>query len=463
MSVRRILSSFWMPALLWAAGLACYHFLMAALKPATGEILPETFPLYAEILPVADAWVAAPVLVFVTWMLLLRWFNGHSGHDPIPIPIVLLFVLAMNVSMAVTRDGFFALAAPFTRITTEYFGDIGKVNDVGDFLRNYSQLSPTLSLHSGTHPPGPVLYLWLATKLVATGTLRKLWLAVAAALVGTSLASVPFYKLARHLYGEKVGRYALGMYVVTPSLVVFGATSMDGVFLLFPMVAVYYFHKSWKEAPIRYSIYTGLALAAGMMFTFATVCVGFVFTIEAILSLRRSPLSKRIWKNLVYAGVTFVAAYWLLFYATGYNLIDVLRTAMRTASMLTGSMYSDILHYFNVSVANLAAFLIGAGIIAVALWWREVWKAWDDWRGRREPDLIAGGFAAAIVVLTFSTLFSTETERVLMFLIPFVLLPAARNLNTYMTARPNSNAWYGVIVLLFVQTLATQLALYTGW
>lgn len=136
---------------------------------------------------------------------------------------------------------------------------------------------------------------------------------------------------------------------------------------------------------------------------------------------------------------------------------------MRTASMLTGSMYSDILHYFNVSVANLAAFLIGAGIIAVALWWREVWKAWDDWRGRREPDLIAGGFGAAIVVLTFSTLFSTETERVLMFLIPFVLLPAARNLNTYMTARPNSNAWYGVIVLLFVQTLATQLALYTGW
>lgn len=462
-SLRRILGSFWTQALLWAAGLACYHFLMAALQPATGEILPETFPLYAEVLPVADAWVAGPVVVFVAWLLLLRRFKGHSGQDPIPIPIVLLFVLAMNVSMAVTRGGFFALAEPFTRTTHEYFGDIGKVSDVGEFLRNYSQLSPTLSLHSGTHPPGPVLYLWLASQLIATGTLRKLWIAVAATLIGTSLASVPFYKLARQQYGEQAARYALGMYVVTPSLVLFGATSMDGVFLLFPIVAAYYFHKSWKEAPIRYSIYTGLALAAGMMFTFATVCVGFVFTIEAMLSLRRSSLSKRIWKNLVYAGATFVAAYCLLFYATGYNLIDVLRTAMRTASMLTGSMYSDILHYFHVSVVNLAAFLIGAGFIAVALWWREVWKAWDDWRERRQPDFIAGGFATAIVVLTFSTLFTSETERVLMFLIPFVLLPAARNLDIYMTARPNSNAWYGVIVLLFVQTLATQLALYTGW
>jgi hypothetical protein len=462
MNLRVVVRSFWVQALLWSLGLLGYHFLISAIYPASGVIIRSTFPLYAIPRPVFNAWAILPLLVFVGWLLVLRW-SKQREFARIPLLLAIFFVLELNVTMAMTRGGLPALSEPFTRITpgakAEYLADVDRVgvNPI-TFMRDYPQLAPTLAIHSGTHPPGPILYLWLISRIFSKGIKTAAW----AAIIGTSFAVVPFYLLARTLYGERVSWYAIAIYAVTPSLVLFGATSMDGVFLFFPILAAYFFHKSWKQAAVPYSILTGLALAAAMFFTFVTVCMGFVFTVEAIFSCRSSAISARIWKNLVYAGFTFGVVYYLIYLLTGYNVIDVFRTVVRLNAAYRASVYIDPPHYFHVSVANLAAFLIGVGAISTALWCREIFHAWSHWSAR-STDFVQPAFALAILLLAFAAIFAMETERVWLFLMPFPILAAARQMERHQREHSRSNAWSIVLILLFGQTFATQLILYTYW
>jgi uncharacterized protein YjeT (DUF2065 family) len=238
---------------------------------------------------------------------------------------------------------------------------------------------------------------------------------------------------------------------------------MDGVFLFFPLLATYFFHKSWQENPVLYSILTGAALVAAMFFTFMTVCIGFVFLIEAVLSIRYPDLCRRIWRNLIWAGLTFVLLHWLLRATTGYNVIRAFATARQMASGYRLEMYPDFGHYLMVSAGNLAAFLIGIGIVTVALSWREIAEAWSAWRAKRPTDLLSIALPGAAIVLAFASIFCGETERVWMFLMPLPILAAARQLDRYQNANPRSTAWCAVLILLFTQTLGTEILLYTFW
>jgi hypothetical protein len=434
---------------------------MAAIKPKTGVIIPATFPLYAVVAPVLNARVIAPMLMFTGWLMTLSWFWRRRSQS-VPIIVAVAFVIALNMTTAMVR-GVPELWRPFTRIQpgakAEYFADISRVepNPVA-FIRNYTKIAPTLSLHASTHPPGPVLYLWAVSRVFGNGIVA----AALSAIIGTAFSIYPFSLLARTILGPATSRYAVAMYAVTPTLVLFGATSMDGVFLFFPLLATYFFHKSWSQNPVLYSVLTGLALSAAMFFTFVSVCIGFVFTVEALLSTRTG-LSRRIWRNLVYAGLTFALVQGLLRVLTGYNVIHAFMTAKQMASAYRSEMYPDLWHYLSVSVANLAAFLIGIGVITVTLSWREIAKDWSAWRAQRSTDLLSIAVSAAVILLAFSTIFSAETERVWMFLVPLPILAATRHLDRHQSANPQSNAWCVVLILLFTQTLATELFLDTVW
>jgi hypothetical protein len=148
---------------------------------------------------------------------------------------------------------------------------------------------------------------------------------------------------------------------------------------------------------------------------------------------------------------------------TGYQLIRAFDLARQAASAYRLQLYPDLWHYLSVSVANLAAFLIGVGVITVTFWGREIMEEWRAWRARRPTDLFSLALSAALVLLAFATIFCVETERVWIFLAPLPILAAARHLDRLQTANPRSMAWCVVLILLFIQTLTTELLLNTLW
>ena len=113
---------------------------------------------------------------------------------------------------------------------------------VGAFLRDYSdpEFFETLSGHTRTHPPGGVLFLWFFSKIFGYNL-------VSASLVSilfTALTVIPLYRLGERVYGEKVARYALLLFLITPNFVMFTGTSMDGPFSVFPILSLYLFYEA---------------------------------------------------------------------------------------------------------------------------------------------------------------------------------------------------------------------------
>ena len=200
-----------------------------------------------------------------------------------------------------------------------------------------------------------------------------------------------------------------------------------------------------------------------MFFTFMTVCVGFIFTIEALLSLRSRLLSRRIWANLIYAGATFITVHCLLYLTIGYNVVSCFEAARIAAEVERKWMYPDFWHYLYASSANLTAFLIQTGIVTVALWGQETAENWAAWWKKAGTDFLSISLSLALIVLAFATIFCAETERIWMFLMPLVILAAARQLDRNHNGGGGFAPFAGVLILLFAQTLTNQLLLNNFW
>jgi len=92
--------------------------------------------------------------------------------------VALFFAIGTSVCMI---DGYIstydrsiqpAVLYPYTQPFTSY-ADVGRVETKGpaNFLRNFPrrQLNDVMANHSRTHPPGPVLFLWVVSRLFGPG------------------------------------------------------------------------------------------------------------------------------------------------------------------------------------------------------------------------------------------------------------------------------------------------------
>jgi asparagine N-glycosylation enzyme membrane subunit Stt3 len=325
---------------------------------------------------------------------------------------------------------------------------VAHVRSAASFLAEYSSIVLTkLSLHSGTHPPGAVLFLYGVSQLIAPDILT----AALASIVFTSLSVVPAYLLALELTGKKTAGFALFLYLLAPNAAMFNATCMDGVFSVFPIAALYLFCRAllpyWRDAPhsprqlVLYSALTGLALGAGMLLSFATVFIVALFSAAVLLTrLADNPPKKLLaaalasaaticallfllvfhQKNvyalagtvlfglgacwvllagtwslrfkaglaaLCIAGFVFIVFYFALYLATDYNLLSSLKVALRKDSHNMGSGLESVGRYLYLSCANFAAFFIAVGLPITVLWLRETCVIATSWcRVVMQPD-----------------------------------------------------------------------------
>ena len=451
-------------------------------------------PLYAELSFDLSLWVLPALLVCIGFLYLCHRCLISGASTKRLIWIAIACFLAISISVALI-DGYreyeqegetkqvLALLEPYTRTSLEYYGDVPRVNELGlrTFLRDYSkpELFDTLSGHARTHPPGGVLFLWLFSKILSYNLVSASLISI----IFTALTVIPIYRLGERLYGEKVARYALLLFLVTPNFVMFTGTSMDGPFSVFPILSVYLFYEAraretgpdqvWhKFRP--YSLLTGLSLALGMFMTYSTVIVGVFLCIVPLLERKRFV---QYLKVLLFAGAGFIGFYLLLFILTEFRPIEVLLAAIKKDEMGMGTGHESMGRYLHLSFANLFAFLIAVGIPITTVWLRQVISALKEWRQnalssgqesndatipwilRHEKlDVFVIGFLITLLFFAFSTLFTMEVERIWILMVPFFVIPVAKHLE----ARPISDLyWVGGI--LTAQLIVMEVLLYTYW
>ena len=485
-----------------------YHFLLYYVMRTTdlnlGAVRYERhiLPLYAEPFIDLSLWVLPAIVVCIGFLYLCHRYllSGTSARQLLWIAVgcflaITISVVQIDGMQPVTIAGdkaqidgikpviiedekarTLALLEAYTRASLEYYGDVPRIKELGPrvFLRDYSkpELFDTLSGHTRTHPPGGVIFLWLASifgyNLVSASLISILF---------TAVTVIPIYRLGVLLYGEKVGRYALLLFLITPNFVMFTGTSMDGPFSVFPILSVYLFYKArylemipdqgWREFR-PYSLLTGLTLALGMFMTYSTVVVGVFLCVLALLERHRFV---QYLKVLLSAASGFIGFYLILFVLTGFQPIEALWAAIKKDEAGMGTGYESVSRYFHLSFANLFAFLIGVGLPITVVWLRQVTAAvktlGQNIRVPRQPDngtspppvdTFLIGFVITLLFFTFSTLFTMEVERIWIFMVPFFVIPVAK----YLTARPLSD-FYWVAGILVAQLIISEVLLYTYW
>jgi hypothetical protein len=221
--------------------------------------------------------VAATVLVAVRAGVLdrLRW----------AALLAVAYVAAVWWALALALvDGGNGLASPVTA-SGEYLRDVDAVgSDPAAFVRSFVASSDHLTVATRTHPPAPVLFLWLLDRL---GIDQPESLGLTLTLLGCLY--IPLVAIAvRSLCHEPAARRLLPVLVLAP-YAIWLAVSMDAVTLLigagFVCCGVL---GSERGRSWRWAVASGLLLGTAALFNYAVVWLG--VSVIATYFVRRRPM-----------------------------------------------------------------------------------------------------------------------------------------------------------------------------
>jgi hypothetical protein len=268
--------------------------------------------------------------------------------------------------------------------------------------------------------------------------------------------------------GEATARVALVLMLLAPAAVLFTTTSMDGPFGVFPIAAAWAFHRSLGSAEPRrvaaWAALMGAFVAFGLLMSYVTffTCLYMAFALALSLALGR----RRLRSAAVLAAASlsgFLAVYAVVVGTTGFRPVAALRMAIARDAVMMGSGYETLGRYLQISFGNLAAFVIGAGLPLVVLWGAQLVRTLRRRARGGSLDVLTVSFAASLVAISFSTLFTLETERIWIGMIPYLAIPAARLLELARRAEGSGTALWVAAALLSVQILAFETFLNTRW
>jgi hypothetical protein len=435
---------------------------------ALGALRTRHFvPLIARTARVISLWLLPPFAVLAAFLLSARALFLRTTVRPALLllaSVALFFAIGTSVSMI---DGYIAtydrsiqpaVLYPYTQPFTSY-ADVPKVETKGpaNFLRNFPRrlLNDMMANHSRTHPPGPVLFLWVVSRLFGPG-LVPAWLAT---VFFSSLTTIPVFFLARDLYGETAARRALALFLLVPSVILFTTTSMDGPMMVFLVAAIWAFLRATAEGAHwwRGAILSGLALALASFMTYTASFLLLFFGVIAVLAFFADrPRFRRIVRIVPIAAFTGLAFYGALYLAVGYDPIAALKRAVWANNELVGTGHGTFVQYVHVSLSNLFAFLFGMGFALVAVWLLQVKAAAERARAGEEADLFVLAFPIALLVTTFSALYTLEVERIWMFMALMLTLAAGRYLDERRRRGGGDAAFYWTAGLLGLQVIAGE-------
>jgi hypothetical protein len=351
-------------------------------------------------------------------------------------------LLALALTVAALAGGPAAWRAPLA-FTGEYPQGVGQVGDLPSFLRQFPQRLAYLPSHAAGHPAGA---------MVLYALLGRVWPGLDGAALGTvaigCLGVLPVAGLARDELGEDGRRWALALWVLSPMVVLYTATSADAVFAVALAGAALAAHRGLLRRSWAWTLAGGLLLWVGSMLSYAAALVLVFLLVRAASRLRTEPGWVLRWAAGTAATVLGLAG--LLWLATGYDPIAAVRATHGVYQAAPGSAGRPYLPWL---VGDPIAF---GGMLGIPLFAALLARAVAVVRERAWTGFDAAMLACLLAASSWG--FSRgEVERIFLFLVPLALVPVVRQLRAWQARLPT------VAALLVTQTLAVQLLFYTRW
>jgi methylthioxylose transferase len=349
---------------------------------------------------------------------------------------------ALSLAVAALADGPRSWWAPLDS-TGEYPVGTHLVGAIPSFLRRFPDLLPMLPSQAQGHPAGAMVFYALVARF-HPGLGAAAIATVAAGALGAFAAGA----LARDELGALGGRLAVTLWVLSPGVVLYLATTADAMFATALGLAVLAAHRGLVRRSWPWTVAGGALLWVGSMLTYAAALLLVFLLVRAGGRVRGEAAWVRRWAAGTAAVVLgLVAAVWL---AVGYDPLAVLRAVHGAYQGAPGSARRPALPWIP---GDLLAFggMLGVPLLgalaarAVAVVRERAWASVD-------------GAALATLLAAASWGFTRgEVERILQFLVPLVLIPVARQLLAWRVRLPV------VAALLLAQTVLVQVLFATRW
>jgi methylthioxylose transferase len=375
-------------------------------RPQADPLLALTIACFAGAVVLAPrmlrlpAWAFAVAMLVVTLVLRLALAAGGAG--------------TAQWSVMFDPTGF---EGP-----NEYLPALGALDfGAGFFVDRFAELVPSLPVHAAGHPPGLLLTLH-ALGIDSPG-------GMAALCIGVGALSGPLaYAVGRAVLDEERARVAALLLAFAPGALLFGATSADAVYLTLGLLA------AWRLAAGR-RVAGAVVLAVGSFFAWSLLAVG---AWAAIVTWRRDGWRPAIVLGAA-CGIVLVAFYAVLYTTTGFDAIGTLRA---TEEVYRAGIAATRPYGFWL-LGSPVAFLVVLGLPI----------AWLALRALARGDALAVAIFAVIAIAAVGGFTKAETERIWLFLAPFVCLAAA---SERVPLRP-------LLAALAVQAVLYELAFETIW
>jgi hypothetical protein len=350
-----------------------------------------------------------------------------------------LFALALAV--AALGGGPAAWRAPLAYVG-EYPGAVDRVGAIPTFLREFAARQPTLPDFPAQHPPGAMVFYELVAR-VWPGLTGAALATVAAACLGAFVVA----GLARDELGEEGERLATACWVLAPVVVLYVATSADGMWAPVLAGAALAAHRGLERRSVGWTGAGGGLLWAASMLSFAAVLVLPFLLVRALARLRSDRRWVLGWAAATAAVVLGLTG--LCWAATGYEPVSAVRGVQAFWVAAPGSqrvwwiwLPGDLLAFGGMlGFPLLAAF-------AVRAWAAVRERAWGSFEVATLASLVAGAAWGHT---------KGEVERMWQFLVPFAIVVAARQLTRWRATLPV------VAACLLAQAVAVQVLFFTRW
>lgn len=297
---------------------------------------------------------------------------------------------------------------------------------VGYYLHNFAFLYPWMTTHIKGNPPGPLVAIHLL------GIDRAPELAALAVGVGTLCAPLA-YGIARELGDEQRGRIAGILTACSPSVVLFGVSSLDYAFAGLGMLAAWLLvhgGRGWLA--------TGAAVAA--LGTFFSWLLFVIPAWAAVVAWRRRGLREAV-TLLVACALAIAAMNGALAIAYGYDPFS----ALRALTSAYGAGAAKVRPYAYWVVGSPAAWAVMLGLPVI--WW--------SLKALTQGDSAAIALWLMVAVASILGVTKAETERIWLPFVPLACAAAA--------AAVPAGRLRPVQLLLLVQGLAIELLFFTIW
>lgn len=335
--------------------------------------------------------------------------------------IIILFVFSFNnewqnfLSKIIAHTG-----------ATSYFNDAQKINNVGDFLRNYSQNVQYLQMHSQTHPPGVILLFYYLSNFAKNINVNVTYTIGLLIPFLSSLTIIPLYFLTKLFFNKLAAKISVVFYCLIPALILF-TPQMDQVYALFFISIILFYYLGIIKKKIIYFILSGLFLAFGSYFSYLYTVIPLVMLILWILIyLNKKDSTKYFFQinNFFKYNIIFALAF--LFPNIIYQIIYGTNIyEMYQASMVYHQQFLDSKSYLIWLAMNLFDFGIFMGLPITIVLLFVFGDSIMNFIKTKAVDISLGLFLLTIIILDLTGKNRSEVARLWLFLVPLMLISVA--------------------------------------